>query len=69
MNSRHPKPSHQGPDETRVEPAGVDPATATKVQCPNCCRLAPVVSRSMGLLFYHCELCHTTGAAPESANR
>jgi hypothetical protein len=32
------------------------------VQCPNCCRLAAVVDRRMGLLFYECELCGTTGA-------
>jgi hypothetical protein len=38
------------------------------VQCPNCCRLARVTSRSMGLLFYQCELCLTTGATPDPAN-
>jgi hypothetical protein len=36
-----------------------------RVQCPNCCRLALVTSRSMGLLFYRCELCETVGASPE----
>jgi hypothetical protein len=29
--------------------------------------MAPVVSRGMGLLFYRCELCLTTGAVPEPA--
>jgi hypothetical protein len=36
------------------------------VQCPNCCRLAFVTRRSMGLLFYRCELCETVGAIPET---
>ena len=31
-------------------------------QCPNCCKLASVTRRSMGLLFYRCELCETVGA-------
>jgi hypothetical protein len=38
----------------------------TRVQCPNCCRLAPVIRREMGLLFYRCELCLTVGAVPET---
>lgn len=38
-----------------------------RVQCPNCCRLAPVIARGMGLLYYRCELCHTIGAAPEDS--
>ena len=37
-----------------------------RVQCPNCCRLAYVTRRSMGLLFYRCELCETVGATPTS---
>jgi hypothetical protein len=37
-----------------------------RVQCPNCCRLAYVTRRSMGLLFYRCELCETVGATPET---
>lgn len=37
----------------------------SRVQCPNCCRLAFVTSRGMGLLFYECELCGTRGAAPD----
>ena len=49
-------------DITRIEPASVE-----RVQCPNCCRLAPVTSRSMGLMFYRCELCLTIGAAPDPA--
>lgn len=35
------------------------------VQCPNCCRLAYVTRRSVGLLFYRCELCETLGATPD----
>ena len=35
-----------------------------RVQCPNCCRLARVTSRSMGLLFYRCDLCEAVGAVP-----
>jgi hypothetical protein len=38
-----------------------------RVQCPNCCKLAYVVRRSMGLLFYRCELCETVGATPETS--
>jgi hypothetical protein len=38
-----------------------------RVQCPNCCRLAYVIRRNMGLLFYRCELCETVGATPDSA--
>ena len=41
----------------------------TRLQCPNCCRLADVVRREMGLLFYECELCGTVGAVPESVTR
>lgn len=37
-----------------------------RVQCSNCCRLAPVTARRMGLLFYECELCLTTGAVPDT---
>jgi hypothetical protein len=44
---------------------GIQPASGERVQCPNCCRLAPVTSRRMGLMFYRCELCLTTGAAPD----
>ena len=42
------------------------PTPATGVQCPNCCRLAFVVRRRMGLVFYRCELCGTVGAMPET---
>jgi hypothetical protein len=45
--------------------AGPDRAIPGRVQCPNCCRMAPVTSRSMGLLFFQCELCETTGATPD----
>jgi hypothetical protein len=45
--------------------ARVDRPQSDSVQCPNCCRLAPVTTRSMGLLFYKCELCETVGAAPD----
>jgi hypothetical protein len=43
-----------------------DAHAVTRVQCPNCCRLADVVRRDMGLLFYECELCGTVGAVPAS---
>ena len=36
-----------------------------KVQCPNCCRMARVTERRMGLLFFECELCGTVGATPD----
>lgn len=52
-----------------VKPARVDQTNIDKVQCPNCCRLAPVTSRSMGLLFYQCELCETVGATPDPNQR
>jgi hypothetical protein len=32
---------------------------------PELLPLAYVVRRDMGLLFYECELCGTTGAVPE----
>jgi hypothetical protein len=41
-----------------------EPEEPGRVQCPNCCRLAYVTRRSMGLLFYRCELCETVGATP-----
>ena len=52
------------PDHPLPAPAreGVD-----RIQCPNCCRLAFVTGRSMGLIFYRCELCETVGAAPDPA--
>jgi hypothetical protein len=40
-------------------------STVDRVPCPNCCRTAPVTGRSMGLLFFQCELCETTGATPD----
>ena len=39
-----------------------------RVQCPNCCRLAFVVRRRMGLVFYKCELCGTVGATPDTGS-
>jgi transcription elongation factor Elf1 len=43
-------------------PNNVSAGAEEHVQCPNCCRLASVVDRRMGLLFYECELCGTRGA-------
>ena len=39
-------------------------ASADRVQCPNCCRLARVVNRQASLLFYECDLCGSVGATP-----
>lgn len=50
-------PDAVGPPEGAAAPPDCVP-------CPNCCRLALVVSRSMGLLFYRCELCLSVGAVP-----
>jgi hypothetical protein len=49
---------------TRDAAAGSE--AAERVQCPNCCRMAIVIRRAEGLLFYECELCLTVGATPES---
>ena len=46
-------------------PQPSDDPNLGKVQCPNCCKLAPVTTRSMGLLFYRCGLCETVGAVPD----
>jgi ribosomal protein L37AE/L43A len=46
------------PEEQAEEPQ--------RVPCPNCCRLARVTSRRMGLLFYRCDLCEAVGAIPAS---
>lgn len=43
------------------------PASDERVPCPNCCRLAPVTGRHMGLIEYRCELCFTVGATPDPA--
>jgi hypothetical protein len=51
-----------------AEPPPVDQTNIEKVQCPNCCRLAFVTSRGMGLLFYKCELCETVGATPDPSH-
>jgi ribosomal protein L37AE/L43A len=52
---------------TQGVPAGVHQAAIDKVQCPNCCRMAAVTERRMGLLFFQCELCETVGATPDPA--
>jgi hypothetical protein len=57
----------QGRFDSDNEPES-DPQAVTRLQCPNCCRLACVVKRSMGLLFYECELCGTVGAIPEGTD-
>ncbi len=49
----------------KTQPMNDGANTIDKVQCPNCCRMAPVTERKMGLLFFECELCGTTGAVPE----
>ena len=53
---------------TATEPEDQRPETRDRqrVQCPNCCKLAPVTARQMGLLFYRCELCGSVGATPET---
>ena len=58
------KPFAWNQDDAPSDAADAD--ALTRVQCPNCCRLAFVVRRSMGLLFYRCELCGTVGAMPET---
>jgi hypothetical protein len=55
-----------GSNEDEASPDERDAHAVTRVQCPNCCRLADVVRRDMGLLFYECELCGTVGAVPAS---
>jgi hypothetical protein len=54
-------------DTGRFEPGPEEraPATPEYRPCPNCCRLALVTRRSMGLVFYRCELCESVGAVPE----
>ena len=55
-----PHPSRPG----QAPPPGASDGRL-RVQCPNCCRLAPVVRQAHGLLFFECELCGATGATPE----
>ena len=50
-------------DESPAPASGKDTGTE-RVPCPNCCRLARVTSRRMGLLFYRCDLCEAVGAVP-----
>ena len=51
------------------EPAAGDTARADLVQCPNCCRMARVTSRDMGLRFFRCELCESVGAVPDDGSQ
>ena len=53
-----------GTADTSGVPARAQPVI-DKVQCPNCCRMARVTERRMGLLFFECELCGTVGATPD----
>jgi hypothetical protein len=48
-------------DARRAEPPQAD--SRERVQCSNCCQLAPITGRGLGLLFYECELCGTRGTA------
>ena len=50
------------PDEIGTS-APIAAERSQRVQCPNCCQLAPVTGAAMGLLVFHCELCGSTGAA------
>jgi ribosomal protein L37AE/L43A len=52
--------------DERPDPGG-ERAETRDVQCPNCCKRAPITARRMGLLFYRCELCGSVGATPEPA--
>ena len=58
MNNDQRRETEDQRPETRAE--------RDRVQCPNCCKLAPVIARQMGLLFYRCELCGAVGATPET---
>lgn len=61
------QPSDKNRDQ-RTETKDQRPETRddrARLQCPNCCQLAPVTARRMGLLFYRCELCGSVGATPE----
>ena len=53
------------PELPEKDPSSGSGEGSMRVQCPNCCRLARVTGRSMGLLLYQCELCLTVGAAPD----
>lgn len=55
-------------DRPHARPAEGDPHQLGRVQCPNCCRLAFIVSHDMGLLHYRCELCLTVGAVAAPAD-
>lgn len=58
----------EGTAGTGMVPARAQPVIE-KVQCPNCCRLARVTERRMGLLFFECELCETVGTTPDAEDR
>lgn len=57
------------PEAPGVRPGFVATANADRVQCPNCCRLARVTERRMGLLFYACDLCGSVGATPPNDDK
>jgi predicted RNA-binding Zn-ribbon protein involved in translation (DUF1610 family) len=59
-------PDDRGLDDGDALSAGVDEQEPARVPCPNCCRLARVTSRRMGLLFYRCDLCGAVGAIPDT---
>lgn len=54
----------RGFDDDDAVPPGGDEQETERVPCPNCCRLARVTTRRMGLLFFRCDLCETVGAIP-----
>ncbi len=58
-------PDLPAPIEPPREPKGL--AVNDKVQCPNCCRMATVTHRDMGLMFFRCELCESVGAVNNSS--
>jgi len=65
-----PMPAFDTDPPDGAAPLHVDGQSAVpdRVQCPNCCRLAPVTRRETGLLFYRCELCFTVGALPDDGS-
>ena len=62
------RPEIPDPGEFATDPVELseERTELDRVQCPNCCKLAFVIRRSQGLLFYRCALCETVGATPES---
>ncbi len=59
------RPEDEAPVVTHASMAVAGTAPVERVQCPICCRLAPVTGRSMGLVSYRCDLCLTVGALPD----